>query len=167
MKNLTPYAYDSGLDILSLSTGGDYEESATIAALLIADFDTTGRCIGFEFLDAADLFLPHLCPGQFPEANTEGEELTIGYSAESDTLSFRNSLPESYSETVVDHCIAHLDAKGDPVGSLEPGLAAVGEGADCHSCFSRVVCKGKGEQGEGLRLGVELFLEGGVPRSAT
>ena len=116
MSDAIPYTYDSGLDILSLSMGGDYEESATIAALLIADFDTKGRCIGFEFLDAADLFLPHLCPGKFPTSDIEGEDLTIDYSEESDTLSFRNSLAETYSEAVIDHCIAHLDAEGDPVG---------------------------------------------------
>ena len=116
MKAASPYTYDSGLDILSLSTGGDYEESATIAALLMADFDTKGCCIGFEFLDAADLFLHHLRPGEYPEADIEGEDLTIRYSKESDTLSFHNGNPVSYSETVIEHCIAHLDAEGDPVG---------------------------------------------------
>ena len=116
MNKATPYTYDSGLDILSLSTGRDYEESATIAALLMACFDTEGRCIGFEFLDAADLFLPHLRPDEYPEADIEGEDLTIVYSKESDTMSFHNSNPISYSETVIEHCIAHLDAEGDPVG---------------------------------------------------
>ena len=116
MKAASPYTYDSGLDILSLSTRGDYEESATIAALLMADFDTKGRCIGFEFLDAADLFLPYLRPGEYPKPDLEGEDLTIEYCAESDTLSFRNSNPVSYSETVIEHCIANLDAEGDPVG---------------------------------------------------
>ena len=147
MKEPTPYRYDSGLDILSLSSGGDYEESATIAALLIADFDTKGRCIGFEFLDAADLFLPHLCPGRFPEANTEGEDLTIGYSAESDTLSFRNSLPESYTETVVDHCIAHLDARGDPVGfTLKKASEEI-----LPLLLQRNTSKGKGVQDDSAR----------------
>ena len=112
----TPYTYDSGLDILSLSTEGDYEESATIAALLMADFDTKGRCIGFEFLDAADLFLPYLRPGQFAKPDLEGEDLTIAYCEESDTLSFHNSEPASYSENVAKHCIAHLGSEGDPVG---------------------------------------------------
>ena len=116
MNRVSPYAYDSGLDILSLSTGGNYEESATIAALLMADFDTKGHCIGFEFLDAADLFLPHLRPAEFPKAGLEGEELTIAYSKDSDTLSFHNNSPVSYSETVIEHCVAHLDAEGDPVG---------------------------------------------------
>ena len=116
MKRVTPYTYDSGLDILSLSTGGDYEESATIAALLMADFDTKGRCIGFEFLDASDLFLPYLCPGEFAKPDISEEDLTIVYCEESDTLSFHNSEPMSYSENVLDHCIAHLDSEGDPVG---------------------------------------------------
>lgn len=116
MNNATPYKYDSGLDILCFSTGVDYEESATIAALLMADFDTKGRCIGFEFLDAADLFLPYFCPEEYPEPDLEGEDLTIKYFAESDTLSFRNSNPVTHSETVIEHCIAHLDAEGDPVG---------------------------------------------------
>ena len=116
MNNATPYRYDSGLDILCFSTGVDYEESATIAALLMADFDTKGRCIGFEFLDAADLFLPYLRPEEYPEPDLEGEDLTIDYCFETDTLSFRNGNLVSYSETVIEHCIAHLDAEGDPVG---------------------------------------------------
>ena len=112
----TPYTYNKEYDILSLSTGGDYEESATIAALLMADFDTKGCCIGFEFLDAADLFLAYMRPEDYPKPDLEGETLTIEYCAESDTLSFENGNPVSYSETVIDHCIAHLDAEGDPVG---------------------------------------------------
>ena len=116
MKTATPYTYDDGLDILSLSTEGVYEESATIAALLMANFDTKGHCMGFEFLDAADLFLPYLRPGEYPKPNLEGEDLTIEYCAGSDELSFRNSNPVSYSETVIEHCIAHLDGEGDPVG---------------------------------------------------
>lgn len=112
----TPYTYNSEFDILSLSTGGDYEESATIAFDLMADFDTKGRCIGFEFLDAADLFLPYLRPGEFANPDIDEEDLTIVYYEESDTLSFHNSEPVSYSENVLDHCIAHLDAEGDPVG---------------------------------------------------
>ena len=112
----TPYTYDREFDILSLSTKRDYEESATIAALLMANFDTKGHCMGFEFLDAADLFLPYLRPGQFAEPDLEGEDLTIAYCEESDTLSFHNSEQVSYSETVIEHCIAHLDAEGDPVG---------------------------------------------------
>ena len=38
--------------------------------------------MGFEFLDAADLFLPYLRPGEFvkPEIG-EGEDLTIVYYA--------------------------------------------------------------------------------------
>jgi len=116
VKRATPYTYDNGLDILSLSTGGDYEESATIAFDLMADFDTKGRCIGFEFLDAADLFLPYLRPGEFAKPEIGEEDLTIVYYKESDTLFFHNSEPVSYSENVLDHCIAHLDAEGDPVG---------------------------------------------------
>lgn len=116
MRARTPYTYNSEFDILCLSTKGDYEESATIAALLMADFDTKGRCIGFEFLDAADLFLPYLCPKEYPPPDLEGEDLTIEYCAESDTLSFHNSNPVSHSETVIEHCIAHLDEEGDPVG---------------------------------------------------
>jgi uncharacterized protein YuzE len=116
MKSEAAYAYDSGLDILSLSTGGDYEESAAIAALLMADFDIKGQCIGFEFLDAADLFLPFLCPDEYPKPDIDGEDLTIAYCADTDTLSFWNSSTVSYSETVIEHCIAHLDAEGDPVG---------------------------------------------------
>ena len=68
MKSATPYTYNSEFDILSLSTRGDYEESAAIAFDLMADFDTKGRCIGFEFLDAAELFLPYLRPGEFVRA---------------------------------------------------------------------------------------------------
>ena len=116
MKTDTPYTYNREFDILSLSTKGDYEESATIAYDLMADFDTKGLCIGFEFLDAADLFLPYLRPGQFAKPDLEGEDLTIAYCEETDTLSFHNSEPVSYSENVVEHCIAHLDAEGDPVG---------------------------------------------------
>ncbi len=116
MKNATPYTYDSGLDILSLSTGGDYQESAAVAFDLMADFDTKGRCIGFEFLDAADLFLPYLRPNEFAKPDIGKEDLTIVYCKESDTLSFHNSELVSYSENVLDHCIAHLDAEGDPVG---------------------------------------------------
>ena len=116
MKHKTPYTYNTGVDILSLSTGEGYEESATIAALLMADFDTKGRCIGFEFLDAAELFLPFLCPNEYPKPDIEGEDLAIDYCPETDTLCFRNSNPVSYSETVVEHCIAHLDVEGDPVG---------------------------------------------------
>lgn len=116
MKSATPYTYDSEFDILCLSTGGDYEESATIAFDLMADFDTKGRCVGFEFLDAADLFLPYLRPGEFVKPEIGEEDLTIVYYADSDTLSFHNSEPVSYSENVLDHCIAHLDAGGDPVG---------------------------------------------------
>ena len=116
MKSKTLLTYTKEYDILSLSTGGDYEESATIAALLMADFDKKGHCIGFEFIDAADLFLHYLCPDDYPEPNQEGEDLTIEYCAESDTLSFHNSNLVSYSETVIEHCIAHLDAEGDPVG---------------------------------------------------
>ncbi len=116
MNNATPYKYDSGLDILCFSTGVDYEESATIAALLMADFDTKGHCTGFEFLDAADLFLPYLRPEEFAKPDLEGEDLTIAYCEESDTLSFHNSATVSYSETVIEHCIAHLDWEGYPVG---------------------------------------------------
>ena len=112
----TPYTYNREFDILSLSTKRDYEESATIAALLMANFDTKGHCMGFEFIDAADLFLPYLRPGQFTKPDLEGEDLTIAYCEESDTLSFHNGETVSYSETVVEHCIAHLDAEGDPVG---------------------------------------------------
>ncbi len=115
MNIATHYAYDRGLDILSLSTGGDYEESATIAYDLMADFDTKGRCIGFEFLDAADLFLPYLCPDKFSKFDLE-DNLTISYNTESDTLYFYNSDPVSYSETVIEHCVAHLDTEGYPVG---------------------------------------------------
>ena len=111
----TPYTYDSEFDILSLSTKMDYEESATIAYDLMASFDTQGHCMGFEFLDAAYLFLPYLCPDQFPQFDLE-DGLTISYSPGSDTLSFHNNMLESYSENVLDHCIAHLDAEGDPVG---------------------------------------------------
>ena len=112
----TPYTYNKEYDILSLSTRGDYEESAAIAFDLMADFDTKGCCIGFEFLDAADLFLAYMRPEDYPKPDREGEVLTIEYCAESDTLSFENGNPVSYSETVIDHCIAHLDAEGDPVG---------------------------------------------------
>lgn len=112
----TPYTYNKEYDILSLSTRRDYEESAAIAFDLMANFDTKGHCMGFELLDAADLFLPYLRPEEYPEPDLEGEDLTIEYSAESDTLSFRNSNPVTYSETVIEHCIAHLDAEGDPVG---------------------------------------------------
>ena len=125
MKAATPYTYDSGLDILSLSTGGDYEESATIACDLMADFDTRGRCIGFELLDAADFFLPYLCPDEFPRFDLE-ENLTIDYCEESDTLSFHNGNVVSYTETVIEHCIAHLDVEGDPVGfTLEKASESV------------------------------------------
>ncbi len=116
MKHKTPYTYDTGLDILSLSTGRGYEESAAIAALLMADFDTEGRCVGFEFLDAAELFLPYLRPDEYSEPEIDGEDLIIDYCQEADTLSFRNSSHVSYSQTVVDDCVAHLDSKGDPVG---------------------------------------------------
>ena len=112
----TPYTYNKEYDILSLSTRGDYEESAAVAYDLMADFDKKGRCIGFEFLDAADLFLPYMRPKEFAEPDLKGEDLTIEYRPESDTLSFRNSNLVSYSETVIEHCIAHLDAEGDPVG---------------------------------------------------
>ncbi len=114
-KNPTPYAYDSELDILSLSTERGYEESAAIAYDLMADFDKQGRCVGFEFLDAADLFLPYLCPEKFSKFDIEAD-LTISFDQESDTLSLCNSVPVSYSETVIEHCVAHLDAEGDPVG---------------------------------------------------
>lgn len=109
------YTYDSEFDILSLSTKMDYEESATIAYDLMANFDTQGHCMGFEFLDAAYLFLPYLCPDKFPQFDLE-DGLTISYSSESDTLSFHNSEPVGYSEIVVKHCIAHLGSEGDPVG---------------------------------------------------
>jgi uncharacterized protein YuzE len=115
MNRSTPYTYDSGLDILSLSTEGDYEESAAIAGLLMADFDTQGRCMGFEFLDAAELFLPYLCPNKFPKADPE-EDLLIAYCPESDTLLLHNNEPVSYSENVLGHCIAHLNAERNPVG---------------------------------------------------
>ena len=111
----TPFTYDKELDILSLSTKRDYEESAAIAYDLMANFDKKGNCMGFELLDAADLFLPYLCPDEFPRVDLE-EDLIIDYCAESDTLSFRNSGPVIYSEIVIEHCIAHLDAEGDPVG---------------------------------------------------
>ena len=111
----TPYTYDSEFDILSLSTKRDYEESATIAYDLMANFDIQGRCMGFEFLDAACLFLPYFCPEKFPKFDLE-DGLTISYCPESDTLSFYNSAPVSYSEDVVKHCVAHLDSGGDPVG---------------------------------------------------
>ena len=103
----TPYTYDREFDILSLSTKMDYQESATIAYDLMASFDPQGHCMGFEFLDAAYLFLPYLCPDQFPQFDLE-DGLTISYSSESDALSFHNSEPVSYSENVLDHCIAHL-----------------------------------------------------------
>ncbi len=115
-NSLSPYTYNREFDILSLSTKRDYEESATIAALLMANFDTKGHCMGFEFIDAADLFLPYLRPGQFAKPDLEGEDLTIAYCEESDTLSFHNSEAVSYSEIVIEHCIAHLDSEGDPVG---------------------------------------------------
>ena len=111
----TPYTYDRELDILSLSTRLDYEESATLAYDLMANFDSKGHCMGFEFLDAAELFLPYLCPDKFPKFDLE-DGLAIAYDMESDTLSFDNSEAVSYSETVIEHCIAHLDAEGDPVG---------------------------------------------------
>ena len=111
----TPFTYNKEHDILSLSTKGDYEESAAIAYDLMANFDTKGHCMGFELLDAADFFLPYICPNEYPKSVIEGD-LTIDYCVELDTLSFRNSNPVSYSETVVQHCIAHLDAEGDPVG---------------------------------------------------
>ena len=116
MKGKTPFTYDIGLDILSLSTGGDYQESAAVAFDLMADFDAKGRCIGFEFLDAADLFLPYLRPSEFAKPDIGEEDLTIVYCEESDTLSFHNSEPVSYSETVIKYCVAHLDAEGYPVG---------------------------------------------------
>lgn len=112
----TPYTYNKEYDILSLSTRRDYEESAAIAFDLMANFDTKGHCMGFELLDAADLFLPYLRPEEYPKPDMEGEDLTIEYCAESDTLSFRNSNPVTYSETVIEHCIAHLDTERDPVG---------------------------------------------------
>ena len=37
------------------------------------------------------------------------------YREKFDTLVFHNSEPVSYSESVVEHCMAHLDAEGDPV----------------------------------------------------
>lgn len=114
-NNHTPYTYDKEFDILSLSTKRDYEESATVAYDLMANFDTQGHCMGFEFLDAAYLFLPYLCPEEFIKFALE-DNLTITYNGESDTLSFHNSETVSYSETVIEHCIAHLDAEGDPVG---------------------------------------------------
>ena len=116
MKSQEAFTYNREFDILSLSTGKDYEESATIACSLMADFNGKGRCTGFEFLDAAELFLPYLRPGQFAKPDLEGEDLTIAYCEESDTLSFHNSEPVSYSETVIEHCVAHLDWEGDPVG---------------------------------------------------
>ena len=115
MKNSVPYTYESGLDILSLSTKGDYEESAAVAGFLTADFDAQGRCIGFEFLDAAELFLPYLCPDEYAKPDLE-EDLAIVYRPESDTLRLHNSGSVSYSENVLDHCVAHLDAEGNPVG---------------------------------------------------
>lgn len=115
MKGEQPYTYNTEFDILSLSTKMNYEESAAIAYDLMADFDTKGRCIGFEFLDAARLFLPYLCPGKYPKFELE-DNLSIAYDPESDTLSFHNSEPVSYSETVIEHCVAHLDSEGDPVG---------------------------------------------------
>ena len=115
MNNATPYTYDRELDILSLSTKRDYEESATVAYDLMANFDTQGHCMGFEFFDAADLFLPYLCPEKFPKFDLE-DGLTISYNSESDTLSFHNSEPVSYSETVIEHCVAHLDTEGYLVG---------------------------------------------------
>ena len=115
MKKHTPYTYDSEFDILSLSTMKGYEESANIAYDLTADFDNKGRCVGFEFLDAARLFLPYLCPGKYAKLELE-DNLSIAYDPKSDTLSFRNNLVASYSEAVIEHCIAHLDAEGDPVG---------------------------------------------------
>lgn len=111
----TPYTYNKEYDILSLSTRRDYEESASVAYDLMANFDTQGNCMGFEFLDAAYLFLPYLCPKEYPKFDLE-DDLTITYNAESDTLSFQNSETATYSETVIEHCIAHLDAEGDPVG---------------------------------------------------
>ena len=71
--------------------------------------------MGFEFLDAADLFLPYLCPDKFPKFDLE-DNLTISYNTESDTLYFYISDPVSYSETVIEHCVAHLDTEGCPVG---------------------------------------------------
>ena len=112
----TPYTYNREFDILSLSTKRDYEESGAVAFDLMANFDTKGHCMGFEFLDAADLFLPYLRPGQFAKPDLEGEDLTIAYCEESDTLSFHNSATVSYSETVIEHCVAHLDWEGYPVG---------------------------------------------------
>ena len=110
-----PFTYDKELDILSLSTKMDYEESTAIAYDLMANLDTQGHCMGFELLDAADFFLPYLRPDEFPKVELE-EYLTIDYCADSDTPSSRNGVPVCYSETVIEHCIAHLDAEGDPVG---------------------------------------------------
>ena len=62
----SPYSYDREFGILSLSTRRDYEESAAVAYDLMANFDTKGHCMGFEFLDAAELFLPYLSPDSFP-----------------------------------------------------------------------------------------------------
>ena len=111
----SPYSYDREFDILSLSTRRDYEESAAVAYDLMANFDTKGHCMGFEFLDAAELFLPYLSPDSFPKSELE-DGLTIAYDTESDILSFRNDVVASYSETVIEHCVAHLDWEGYPVG---------------------------------------------------
>ena len=116
-----PFTYDKELDILSLSTKMDYEESTAIAYDLMANLDTQGHCMGFELLDAPDFLLPYLRLDEFPKIELE-EYLTIDYCADSETLSLCNSVPicnsvpVCYSETVIEHCIAHLDAEGDSVG---------------------------------------------------
>jgi uncharacterized protein YuzE len=117
-KRIVRYRYDPLFDCLHLAdispigVRGKYWSGMTLTeqqgvAFVIA-IDEYGRCIGFEFFDAAELLLPHLLPGEF-EMTDFRTNLIVDYCADTDVMKLGNGKQAIYSEAVTGGRYRRLD----------------------------------------------------------
>ena len=79
-----------------------------------------GRCIGFEFFDAAELLLPYLSPEQYERTDFR-TNLVVEYCADTDTMTLGNGKQPVYSEPVTEYWITHFNNDMDPYENWDVG----------------------------------------------
>lgn len=129
-ERVVKYSYYLELDLLYVTdispigvrgkyaNGYDFTEGQGVGFIL--SIDESGRSIGFEFFDAAELLLPYLLPDEF-ESTDFRTSLTVEYCAETDILKLGNGKPYVYSEAVTEEWSTHFNDDFDPYENYDVG----------------------------------------------
>ena len=129
-KRVIRYRYDADFDCLYLAdispigVRGKYWSGTTFTEQqgvgFVIAIDEYGRCIGFEFFDAAELLLPYLLPDEFEKTDFR-TNLAVEYCADTDIIKLGNGKQAVYSESVTEDWITHFNDDMDPFENYDVG----------------------------------------------